>query len=100
MSVLRSCLGELVLNLMPIQFTEAAGKRKPVEQRKTAKHYVDFIKSSQRFYRGYIQRLACCFKGVLELQAVADRLTLSSMLSCTTCEEVTLLMVICSSVCR
>lgn len=44
------------------------------------KHYLDFIKSSQRFYRGYIQRLDSQFNGIMELRAVARRLNLNSML--------------------
>ena len=60
-------------------FREASGKRKPVERRKAEKHYLDFIKSSQRFYRGYIQRLASQFGGIKELDEVARRLNLSTL---------------------
>lgn len=60
-------------------FREAAGKRKAVEERKLVKHFLDFIKSGQRFYRGYIQRLASRFGGLQELDAVANRLTLSTL---------------------
>lgn len=67
--------------LMSSKFREGVGKKKPVEQRKASKHFLDFIKSSQRFYRGYIQRIAACFGGIPELEAVANRLTLSSRLS-------------------
>lgn len=50
-----------------------------VEKRKTAKHYLDFIKSSQRFYRGYIQKLASNFGGIRELEAVAQKFNVDSM---------------------
>ncbi|KAL8935816.1 MAG: hypothetical protein Q9211_004496 [Gyalolechia sp. 1 TL-2023] len=49
------------------------GRKKPVEERKAAKSYLDFIKSSQRFYRGYIQQLASHFGGIHEIEAVARR---------------------------
>lgn len=62
------------------QFRDAAGKRRLVEKRKTVKHYLDFIKSSQRFYRGYIQKLASCFGGIRELEAVAQKFNLDSVL--------------------
>lgn len=52
-----------------------------MEYRKIAKQFLDFIKSGQRFYRGYIQSLATRFEGVKELDAVANILTLSSNLS-------------------
>ncbi|KAI4131969.1 MAG: hypothetical protein LQ338_000953 [Usnochroma carphineum] len=48
-------------------------EKKPVERRKTAKLYLDFVKSSQRFYRGYIQRLVSLSGGIPELQDVAHR---------------------------
>ncbi|KAL8942095.1 MAG: hypothetical protein Q9216_001861 [Gyalolechia sp. 2 TL-2023] len=49
------------------------GKKKPVEERKAVKSYLDFVKSSQRFYRGYIQQLASQFGGIQEIEAVARR---------------------------
>lgn len=58
---------------MYAQFREENGKKKPVEKRKLEKHYLDFIKSSQRFYRGYIQRLASHFGGLPELEKVAQK---------------------------
>lgn len=61
------------LMVLPTQFREGGGKRKPVEQRKVMKQYLGFIKSSQRFYRAYIQRLASHFGGILELEAVAGK---------------------------
>ncbi|KAL9601723.1 MAG: hypothetical protein Q9219_002334 [cf. Caloplaca sp. 3 TL-2023] len=48
-------------------------KKRPVEERKTAKPYLDFIKSSQRFYRGYIQELSSQFGSISELEAVARK---------------------------
>lgn len=47
------------------------GTKKVVERRKLGKHFLDFIKSSQRFYRGYIQRLSSRFGGIPELEHVA-----------------------------
>jgi hypothetical protein len=52
-----------------------------VEKRKLKKHYLDFIKSSQRFYRGYIQRLASHFGGLPEIDAVAKKCNLDGELS-------------------
>lgn len=42
------------------------------------KYFLDFIKSGQRFYRGYIQRLGARFNGIRELESIVHRLTLSS----------------------
>lgn len=60
------------------QFHNEDGKRRPVEKRKTVKHYLDFIKSSQRFYRGFIQRLSSGFGDIPELLEVAHRCNLDS----------------------
>jgi Est1 DNA/RNA binding domain/Telomerase activating protein Est1 len=60
------------------KFRDAEGQRKPVERRKLEKHYLDFIKSSTRFYRGYIQRLASHFKSPREVLDVALKLHLDS----------------------
>ncbi|KAI9829632.1 MAG: hypothetical protein M1826_005522 [Phylliscum demangeonii] len=49
------------------------GKKKVVEKRKLIKHYLDYIKSSQRFYRSYIQKLSIRF-GLPELEQVAHKL--------------------------
>lgn len=49
-----------------------------MEKRKTVKHYLDFIKSSQRFYRGFIQRLSSQFGDIPELLEVAHRCNLES----------------------
>ncbi|KAL8989632.1 MAG: hypothetical protein Q9177_001524 [Variospora cf. flavescens] len=56
-------------------FRDLKGKKKPVEQRKTAKTYLDFIKSSQRFYRGCVQDLGSRFSGIPELRAIAHKFT-------------------------
>lgn len=61
------------------QFREAGGKNKAVEQRKLEKHFLEFIKSSQRFYRSFIQSLCSHFEGVEALKAVANKLTLSTL---------------------
>ena len=60
------------------KFREGEGKRRPVEKRKLEKHYLDFIKSSTRFYRGYIQRLASHFADVPETLQIAQKFSLSS----------------------
>ena len=46
------------------------------------KQYLEFIKSSQRYYRAYIQRLATSFGGILELEAVAHKFGLNSRPFC------------------
>ncbi|KAL9006933.1 MAG: hypothetical protein Q9188_000309 [Gyalolechia gomerana] len=61
------------INFEPFIQRGLKGKRKPVEERKAGKSYLDFIKSSQRFYRGYIQELASHFGGIHEIEAVARR---------------------------
>lgn len=58
---------------------DAQGKKRPVERRKVEKHYLDFIKSSMRFYREYVQRLASHFKSPPEIMDVAYKLHLDSM---------------------
>ncbi|CZT10474.1 uncharacterized protein RAG0_14936 [Rhynchosporium agropyri] len=50
-----------------------------VERRSLAKHYADFIKTSQFFYKGYIQRLASHFEGLQNLRRIADSLSLSTL---------------------
>jgi hypothetical protein len=60
------------------QIREENGKKKPVEKRKLEKHYLDFIKSSQRFYRGYIQHLSAHFGGIPELEKVARKFNFES----------------------
>ncbi|KAJ5908529.1 hypothetical protein N7495_001211 [Penicillium taxi] len=57
---------------------EENSKKKPVEKRKLEKHYLDFIKSSQRFYRGYIQHLSSHFGGIVELDKVARKFNFES----------------------
>jgi hypothetical protein len=49
-----------------------------VERRKLERHYLDFIKSSQRFYRGYIQHLSSRFGGIVELERVARKFNFES----------------------
>ena len=44
------------------------------------KRYLDFIKSSQRFYRNYVQKLATRFGGIPELEAVAFKFNVVCML--------------------
>ncbi|KAI9843450.1 MAG: hypothetical protein M1837_006296 [Sclerophora amabilis] len=55
------------------RFRGEDGAKKPVEKRKMSKHYLEFIKASQRFYRGYIKQLSLNFGGIPELERVAHR---------------------------
>ena len=59
------------------RFQEGDGKKKVVERRKSEKQYIGFIKSSQAFYRGFIQRLASHFADVEEVVEVACKLASS-----------------------
>lgn len=54
-------------------------KQKVVERRGVEKHYVDFIKTSQFFYKGYIQRLASHFAGMRGLRRIANCLSLETL---------------------
>ncbi|OJJ48856.1 hypothetical protein ASPZODRAFT_59825 [Penicilliopsis zonata CBS 506.65] len=60
------------------RFREENGKKKPVEKRKLEKHYLVFIKSSQKFYRGYIQSLSSHFEGIEELDKVTRKFNFES----------------------
>jgi hypothetical protein len=60
------------------KFRDGDGKKKHVERRKAEKLYLDFIKSSMRFYRGYIQRLASHFRDIPEVLEVAKKFSLDS----------------------
>ncbi|KAL4890483.1 hypothetical protein BDV59DRAFT_95167 [Aspergillus ambiguus] len=61
------------------RFREENGQKKPVEKRKLGKHYLEFIKSSQRFYRGYIQQLSSHFGGISELEKVARKFNFDNL---------------------
>jgi hypothetical protein len=50
-----------------------------VEVRKLQKRYADFIKTSQHFYKGYIQRLASTYSGMKGLRRIAHRLSLETL---------------------
>lgn len=50
-----------------------------MEKRKWEKRYADFLKTSQHFYKGYIQRLASHFDGLAELRKIAHKLQLSTL---------------------
>ncbi|KAL6232147.1 hypothetical protein BDW75DRAFT_218395 [Aspergillus navahoensis] len=64
------------------RFRDDSGKKKkPVERRKLEKHYLEFIKSSQRFYRGYIQQLASHFGDISELEKVARKFNFDNLSS-------------------
>ncbi|KAI9646713.1 hypothetical protein NHQ30_004710 [Ciborinia camelliae] len=60
-------------------YRSADQKRRAVERRKLEKHYVDFLKTSQYFYKGYIQRVASHFGPLPALQRIANRLSLSPL---------------------
>ncbi|KAJ5099768.1 hypothetical protein N7532_006769 [Penicillium argentinense] len=60
------------------RYRDENAKKKPVEKRKLEKHYLDFIKSSQRFYRGYIQHISSHFGGIVELEKVARKFNFES----------------------
>ena len=60
------------------RFRKGDGKKKHVERRKAEKLFLDFIKSSMRFYRGFIQRLASHFKDVPEVFEIARKFSLDS----------------------
>lgn len=64
-----------------VQFQEAQGKRKHVERRKTEKRFLDFIKSTQRFYRDHLRNLSTRYGSVIQLDAIAKGLKFSSMIS-------------------
>lgn len=55
------------------QFKKAT-ESKPVEQRKLGAEYLKFIKSSQKFYRGFVGRLAKVYGDIPALQRVAKKL--------------------------
>ncbi|KAK4944449.1 hypothetical protein LTR10_016123 [Elasticomyces elasticus] len=59
-------------------FREGDGKKKHVERRKAEKLYLEFIKSSMRFYRGYIQRLASHFSDIPEVFEIARKFNLDT----------------------
>ncbi|KAJ5223601.1 hypothetical protein N7468_008143 [Penicillium chermesinum] len=61
------------------RYREENAKRKPVEKRKLERHYLDFIKTSQRFYRGYIQHLSSHFGGIVELEKVARKFSFENL---------------------
>lgn len=60
------------------RFREGDGQKLKVERRKAEKVYLAFIKSSQTFYRGYIQRLAANFKDIPEILSLARGMELDS----------------------
>lgn len=62
-----------------LRYRDDNAKNRPVEKRKLEKRYLDFIKSSQRFYRGYIQRLSSQFGGIPELEKVAQKFSFDSL---------------------
>ncbi len=61
------------------RFKSEEHKKHVVEKRKWDKRYADFLKTSQHYYKGYIQRLASHFDGLEELYKIAHRLQLSTL---------------------
>lgn len=61
------------------RFTKDTQKKNTaVEKRKWEKRYVDFLKTSQFFYKGFVQRLASHYD-ITELRKVAHRLQLDTL---------------------
>ena len=58
---------------------KANEQKKTVERRKWEKRYADFLKKSQFYYKGYIQRMASQFDCLKELRIIAHRLSLSTL---------------------
>lgn len=50
-----------------------------IERRAITKRYADFVKTSQYFYKGYIQRLASHYDGLEPLYRIAHRLSLGTL---------------------
>lgn len=61
------------------RFKTEERRKHVVEKRKWEQRYVDFLKTSQYFYKGYIQRLASHFDGLAELRKIAHRLNLNTL---------------------
>jgi hypothetical protein len=62
-----------------VKAATAQDSRNVVEVRKLKKRYADFIKTSQFFYKGYIQRLASKYCGLKGLRRIAHRLSLETL---------------------
>lgn len=58
---------------------KASEQKKAVERRKWEKRYADFLKKSQFYYKGHIQRMASQFDCLKELRIIAHRLNLSTL---------------------
>jgi tetratricopeptide (TPR) repeat protein len=61
------------------RYKSDSSKKHVVEKRKWEKRYADFLKTSQYYYKGYIQRLASNFAGMIELRKIAHRLSLETL---------------------
>lgn len=72
---------------MQLRDDNSRGKKRPVEQRKLSKHYLNFISASQRFYCGYIQQLLSQYNGISELEEVARRFDIEGKLGFTTSRQ-------------
>ncbi len=62
-----------------IQKLKASEPKKSVERRKWDKRYADYLKTSQFYYKGFIQRMASQFEGLKELRIIAHRLALDTL---------------------
>jgi hypothetical protein len=62
-----------------ISRSQAQEPKNLVEVRKLQKRYVDFIKTSQHFYKGYIQSLASTYSGLKGLRRIAYCLALDTL---------------------
>lgn len=62
-----------------VKAATAQNPRNVVEIRKLKKRYADFIKTSQHFYKGYVQRLASTYSGMSGLRRIAHRLSLETL---------------------
>ena len=63
--------------------------KKPVEERKLSKRYLEFIKSAQNFYRDLIRQLDVHYGGIPELNAIADKVPLESEVCLTLLQQST-----------
>lgn len=65
------------------KFVGIEAKQRPVEKRKLEKRYLDFVKSSTRFYRQYIYKLSSAFGVIPELLKISKSLHFEGQLMCT-----------------
>lgn len=66
-----------------------AGRKNAVEIRKETKVYLEFLKSSQKFYRNFISELDLYHGGIVELRNVAHQLEPQRIFSALPCMMLT-----------